>query len=184
MSRPISTKLIRLFHRRWGAAAVALLTEEGGARFVTLVNRLAVSRDTLNQTLSDLMEAGFVQRNVGYGHPLRPEYLPTELGSRIAPACASLVTEMKRQGTEDIALRKWSVPSIYLLAERGLRFSELRSALPGITARALTAALRDLREAGLIERRVLDGYPPSTLYVLTPRGKPLSVLAREIGASL
>ncbi len=46
------------------------------------------------------------------------------------------------------------------------RFSELRAALPGVTPRAL--ALKDLERAGLVERRIVGGYPPTALYRPTP----------------
>jgi DNA-binding HxlR family transcriptional regulator len=46
-----------------------------GERFVTLVNRLGASKDAVSATLAQLIDDGVVQRNPGYGHPLRPEYL-------------------------------------------------------------------------------------------------------------
>jgi DNA-binding HxlR family transcriptional regulator len=53
---------------------------------------------------------------------------------------------------------------------RPARFSELRTALPGVTPRGPALALKDLRAAGLVERRVEDAYPPTAIYAVTARG--------------
>jgi len=62
---------------------------------------------------------------------------------------------------------------VHALAAGPRRFSELRELLPGVTARALTLALKDLVAVGLVERTVTDGFPPSTLYRLTAAAEPL-----------
>ena len=54
-----------------------------------------------------------------------------------------------------------------LAADR--RFSELRGALPGVSPRALTLALKALADAGMVERTVLASYPPRTVYRLADR---------------
>jgi DNA-binding HxlR family transcriptional regulator len=90
--------------------------------------------------------------NLGHGHPLRPEYVLTETGERLAPVCLDLVDELRRRGFEDAGLKKWSMPVVLVLAEAAgeSRFSELRAALPGVTARALSLALEDLGAATLV----------------------------------
>ncbi|MGH2451320.1 MAG: winged helix-turn-helix transcriptional regulator, partial [Candidatus Limnocylindria bacterium] len=69
-----------LFHHRWAAPVLAELDRSRGSRFVTLSNRLALSRESLRRTLTALIDAGLVMKNPGYGHPLRPEYILTERG--------------------------------------------------------------------------------------------------------
>jgi DNA-binding HxlR family transcriptional regulator len=163
-----TTELVDLFHHRWSAPALALLDERGGARFVELQRRLDVTRDSLRRALDALIALGYVRRNEGYGHPLRPEYLITDAG-REASALAGRVS---RSGARDTLLRKWSVP---VLAELSAprRFSELRSSLPGVTPRALALALRDLEGAALVRREVLPTRPPSTVYRPTRRADSL-----------
>src|SRR5947207_13068422 len=73
----MSTTAIRLFHHRWAVPVLAELRRERGSRFVTLANRIGVTRDSLRRTLSALIDDGLVERNPGYGHPLRPEYVLT-----------------------------------------------------------------------------------------------------------
>jgi DNA-binding HxlR family transcriptional regulator len=163
-----TAELVSLFHHRWSPPALALLADRGGVRFVELQRRLGVGGDSLRRALHGLIELGYVRRNPGYGHPLRPEYLVTEPGREAGAACARLL----RAGDADLLLRKWSVPTLAQLREP-LRFSELRAALPGVTPRSLALALKDLEAAGLLRREVVDSRPPSTLYRSTARGARL-----------
>jgi DNA-binding HxlR family transcriptional regulator len=168
---------IRLFHHRWAAPVLAELRHERGSRFVTLEHRLGVTPDSLRRTLGALIHDGLVVRNPGYGHPLRPEYVLTDEGSRVAEVCDRLLATLN--GLEDVALRKWSMPVVHALGGGARRFSELRAALPGVSPRALALALKDLQGAGLVERTVTDDYPPASVYRLTRRARPL---ARILGA--
>jgi len=163
----VSTEqLIGLFHHRWAPPALALLATREGVRFVELQRRLDVGRESLRRALDGLLELGLAQRNPGYGHPLRPEYLVTASGRDVGAMCARVLVATPDR---DLLLRKWSVPTLAQLAEPR-RFSELRAALPGVTPRALALALKDLEDGGLVRREVLDTRPPSTLYRLTPAG--------------
>jgi len=164
--------LIELFHHRWAPPTLALLDERGGARFVELQRKLDVGRESLRRALDALVELGYVRRNEGYGHPLRPEYLVTAAGRRAAP----LARAVRAAKDDDILLRKWSVPVLAAL-DGDRRFSELRAALPGVTPRALALALRDLERGGFVRREVLPTRPPSTLYRATARGR------RAVGAA-
>jgi DNA-binding HxlR family transcriptional regulator len=165
--------LIALFHHRWSAPVLAELDRTRGTRFVVLVNRLGVGRESLRRTLDALIELGLVARNPGYGHPLRPEYLLTPPGQDAAERCTRLLGLL--DGDAEIALKKWSLPVLAALSGPS-RFSELRDALPGVTARALALALKDLQTAGLVDRRVEDAYPPTATYVATRRGRRLQRL--------
>ncbi len=165
MEVPGSTaELVDLFHHRWAPPALALLAQRGGARFVELQRKLGVTRESLRRALDALIVLGYVRRNEGYGHPLRPEYLITTEGL----AAAELAGRVSSSKVRETLLRKWSVPVLASLAEPR-RFSEVRAALPGITPRALALALRDLEDAGLVRREVLPTRPPSTVYRVTAR---------------
>lgn len=159
-----TASLIELFHHRWAPPALALLAERDGARFVELQRRLDVGRESLRRALDALIDLGYVRRNEGYGHPLRPEYVITPAGHVAAP-----LAEAATAGG-DVLLRKWSVPVLVTLDEER-RFSELRALLPGVTPRALALALRDLEDAALVRREVLPTRPPSSLYRATARGR-------------
>ncbi len=166
-------RLISLFHRRWSVPVITELARDGGSKFVTLVNRLGVGRETLRATLDDLVELGLVQRNPGHGHPMRPEYFLTAEGARLAPPSSRLLATVRRLGIEGLAFRKWTLPLSYVMDEETWRFSELRGELPGITPRALTLSLKDMQEHDLVRREVYDDYPPTTSYRLHRRARPL-----------
>ena len=52
-----------------------------------------------------------------------------------------------------------------------LRFSDLREAIPGITAKVLSERLKELEDEGIVYRSVLEqSTPPKTEYGLTPSG--------------
>src|SRR6201989_1170662 len=139
----VSTEqLVERFHHRWAAPALALLDQRGGARFVELQRKLGVTRESLRRALDALTGLGYVRRNEGYGHPLRPEYLVTERGL----AGSGLATRVSTSPARDTLLRKWSVPVLTTLEEPH-RFSEIRTRLGGVTPRALALALRDLEDA-------------------------------------
>lgn len=166
--------ITRLFHHRWAAPILAELHRSKGSRFVTLSNRLGLSRESLRRTLAALIDAGLVMKNPGYGHPLRPEYVLTDRGRAVAPACARLIAALDRLGASEVGLKKWSMPAVLALAGGECRYSELRKRLPEVTPRALALALKDLGAAGLVERRVTPDYPPATVYRLRSRARPLA----------
>jgi DNA-binding HxlR family transcriptional regulator len=173
----MSTKdLVALFHHRWAPPALAVLADRGAARFVELQRLLGAGSNPLRQALAALVDLGYAQRNPGYGHPLRPEYLVTPSGRTAGETCARLL----RAADPDVLLRKWSVPTLAQL-EKPRRFSELRAELTSVSPRALALALQDLEQAGLIERDVLSTRPPSSVYRARGKGRRVARLAAVTG---
>jgi DNA-binding HxlR family transcriptional regulator len=78
-----------------------------------------------------------------------------------------------------VALKKWSLPILAELDEPR-RFSELRTALP-VTARGLALALKDLEDAGLVRRTVIDDRPPQTRYEAARAAHAIVRAARRLG---
>lgn len=68
---------------------------------------------------------------------------------------------------------KWKSLILWHLADNTLRFSALKKALPKITQKMLTQQLRELEEAGLVNRFIYTQVPPKVEYSLTPAGKTL-----------
>jgi DNA-binding HxlR family transcriptional regulator len=169
-------KLIRLCHHRWAIPILAELHRARGSRFAAIANRLGINRDSLTKTLQDLILDGLVQRNPGYGHPLRPEYILTARGKRIGPTCWEIVQFLAKYRLQNVGFQKWSLPVLAALDDDHDRFAEIKSALNGITSRALTLTLKKLQSAGLIERTVIDDFPPTTRYTLTQKGHQLAIL--------
>ena len=62
-----------------------------------------------------------------------------------------------------------------------LRFGELKDAVPGITQKTLTAALRSLESEELLTRKVYAVIPPKVEYTLTTAGQELLVILEALG---
>lgn len=83
--------------------------------------------------------------------------------------CRRLVQE-----TVELIANKWAVPLILTLsAEPLLRYSDLKSAVTGISAKELAKQLRLLESAGLVGRKVHPSIPPRVEYWLTDLGHSL-----------
>ena len=74
----------------------------------------------------------------------------------------------------------WAPNVIWYLSGEPRRFGELRHDIPRISARVLSARLRELEAKGLITRKVLDTSPPSAEYALTELGRELIPAIRAI----
>ncbi|MFG0307103.1 MAG: winged helix-turn-helix transcriptional regulator [Phycisphaerales bacterium JB040] len=180
----LPARLARLTHRRWAIPVLAELASTRGCKLVWLERHVGAGKGPAKDALSLLMELGLAAPNPGYGHPLRPEYLPTPEGAGAGEQARSLLRAMG--GLEDVepVLRKWSLPVLLALAEGAERFREIKSLLPGATDRALAGALRELEESGLVERTIEDARPPRPRYAVLPAAGPLLGPARALASCL
>jgi DNA-binding HxlR family transcriptional regulator len=76
----------------------------------------------------------------------------------------------------------WTPEVIWNLSEGPRRFSELRREMPAISAKVLSARLKDLEGRGVLSRAVLVTTPPSVEYALTDLGEELIPAIRAIVA--
>src|SRR3954471_24287097 len=74
----------------------------------------------------------------------------------------------------------WTPEIIWNLSQGARRFSELRRAMPAISAKVLSARLKDLDDRGVLSRTVLATTPPSVDYALTDLGEELIPAIRAI----
>lgn len=176
------TALVPIFHRRWTTPVLAELWTARGAKFVTLTQRLGVGRSVLRQTLDEAIARGWVVANPGYGHPLRPEFLLADGAAQLGRACAQLVGQLDELKAGEVAGRKWTMPTLAVIGRGRWRFGQLRARLGRVTDRALSAALRDLAGAQLIDRRVVPRSPPSAEYTIAGGDRLLGPLMRVASA--
>lgn len=88
--------------------------------------------------------------------------------SKVDPPPACPLTECMRM------LRgAWAPNVIWYLSAGPRRFGELRHDIPPISARVLSARLRELEIKGVVHRAVLATSPPSVEYRLTDLGEEL-----------
>ncbi len=74
----------------------------------------------------------------------------------------------------------WTPEIIWNLSAGQRRFSELRRAMPVISAKVLSARLKELEQRGVVSRAVLATTPPSVEYALTDLGGELIPAIRAI----
>ncbi len=67
----------------------------------------------------------------------------------------------------------WTPNIIWYLSAGPRRFGELRTDIPPVSAKVLTARLRELETKGVVTRNVMPTSPPSVEYALTPLGREL-----------
>ena len=156
--------LIALGSHRWLVPLLADLAGHKGARFVELVHRLGLSRDSCTRTLEAAVRIGWVRRNPGHGHPLRPEYILTEAGAAAAARATTIAEAQAAIG----------LPPVAGIGGGHDRFNALSRLLTPATPRALSQGLTALGTHGLVRREVIDMRPPASRYELTANGRLLA----------
>lgn len=171
------TEHVALSQNRWLTALLAEFSGRQGARYVELLNRLGMPRDSLSRTLDAAIANGWLARNAGYGHPLRPEYVITDEGQRMAKGAHAIRRAQENLGLKPSSLTRWGMPLIYVVWSGEERFGQIASALKTATPRALSQGLQVLETNELLSRAIVDGRPPFSRYKLTSNGVSLAEAA-------
>lgn len=80
----------------------------------------------------------------------------------------------------DLIGERWTLLIVRELIEGARRYTDLQEGVPGIATDMLAARLRSLEDSGLVERRLLPPPAASTVYELTPLGRGLEPVIREL----
>ena len=75
---------------------------------------------------------------------------------------------------------KWKLQIIYCLLSGTKRFGQLQRLIPRATQQMLTMQLRELEQAGIIQRQVYAQVPPKVEYHLTKWGQSLCPALDEL----
>jgi DNA-binding HxlR family transcriptional regulator len=89
------------------------------------------------------------------------------------------------EATLELIGGKYKTLILWHLADKKLRFSQLRREISGITPKMLTQQLRELEIHALVHREVFPIVPPKVEYSLTDLGRslmPLLVAMRDWGS--
>ena len=78
--------------------------------------------------------------------------------------------------------KRWTGAIVSALGEGPHRFGELGRAVPGLSDRLLSQRLRELEDAGVVERSVEPGTPVKVSYSLTEKGADLGPAMSELRA--
>jgi DNA-binding HxlR family transcriptional regulator len=83
--------------------------------------------------------------------------------------------------TLEIIGDRWTILIIRDLLRKGPRkFLDLELSLQGISPNTLSARLKALEEADLVERRFYEQHPPRAEYLLTAKGRELGPVLRAL----
>ena len=83
--------------------------------------------------------------------------------------------------TLDIVGERWTFLILRDLLRQGPRkFQDLEASLAGIGPNTLSARLKRLEEAGIVERRFYEQHPPRAEYVLTAKGRALGPVLKAL----
>jgi DNA-binding HxlR family transcriptional regulator len=81
----------------------------------------------------------------------------------------------------DIIGERWTMLILRdLMLDGPRRFQDFQRNLAGISPNTLSARLKTLEEAGVIERRFYDQHPPRAEYLLTTKGEALRPVLRTL----
>ncbi len=69
---------------------------------------------------------------------------------------------------------------LYILSFGTKRYGEIERDIGNISQRMLTRTLRDLERNGLVQRQVYPAVPPVVEYSLTPLGRSLSEVTKNL----
>ncbi|GAA4375596.1 helix-turn-helix domain-containing protein [Hymenobacter koreensis] len=80
----------------------------------------------------------------------------------------------------DLISGKWKPIIFFHLSSGAIRFTELWRAIPRVSKKVLLEQLRQLENAGLVERTVHNNFPPEVTYQLTPKGAALAPILHRL----
>ena len=95
-------------------------------------------------------------------------------------SCRPVPEEVRRAA--DLLERRWVVSVLWASYEGATRFNEFKQAVGAIPPGTLAQRLVELEDAGVLERRVLEGRPPRVEYRLTTTGRRLGALVDAMRA--
>lgn len=84
--------------------------------------------------------------------------------------------------TADIVGRKWALIVIYNLMDTSLGFNELKRRINTVSSKTLSNSLAYLAKEGIVERTVHQNSPIRVEYSVTPKGREMKDLIKEMKA--
>ncbi len=165
--------LVNLCSRSWALTALSLIASGTSARVSPLAAAAGCGRTAMSASVVHLLEMRLLERNPGFGHPMRPEFRLTPAGTAVAAWAAELNNLIDLEQDRSIIRSKWSLPLLSCLP-RETRYAELRRALSPVTDRALSLCLGQLTSRNWVSRMVsADTSPPAVSYRAVNHGLTL-----------
>ena len=167
---------VNITSRAWALTILSNLHVGIAGRQGPLLAATGASRTAFRQSVDHLIGMGLLERNPGYGHPLRPEFRLTPKGISAA-AIANQIQEVSPCEDQDLLRRSWTLPVLTSLNGPS-RFNDIKRYLPSITDRALSQSLKTLEVRSWVSRSVDEAArPPRPIYAAVNTGKVISRVA-------
>ena len=172
--------LVKITSRAWALPILFRMQSGVAGRQAPLLAATGAGRTAFAQSMEHLIALGLIERNPGYGHPLRPEFRLTPLGT----AAANIANKIHHVSEEEdwtLLRRSWTLPVLTSL-HTPRHFGDIKRNLPTITDRALSQSLRSMELREWVCRSV-DGAarPPKSVYSAVNTGGLISqVTAPEV----
>jgi len=175
----VNYQFILLCSRAWCLPILSAIGNGTHARVSPLASELGAGRTAITSSLQHLVEHGYLRINAGHGHPLRPAYVLTARGVKVASWAAELDAILQADDWP-LARKSWTLPVLRIITPEK-RYGEIRAALNPVTDRALSQTLQGMVEQEWLQRAVDTlASPPSVSYAPEGLGKRLSpVLQRS-----
>lgn len=164
---------VNITSRAWALSILSNLHAGIAGRQAPLLAATGASRTAFAQSMDHLITVGLLERNPGYGHPLRPEFRLTSLGVSAA-AIANKIQSVAGDEDQDLLRRSWTLPVLTSL-QTPSRFNDIKRNLPSITDRALSQSLKTMEVRKWVCRSVDEAArPPRSIYAAVNTGAMIS----------
>lgn len=166
--------LVNIASRAWAFPILWSLHAGIAGRQAPLLTATGAGRTAFAQSMNHLIKIGLLERNPGYGHPLRPEFRLTKVGKSAAEIAFRIQSAVAARDEElDIIRRTWTLPILSTL-HSPKHFNGITKQLSGITDRALSQSLKSMEEQNWVYRSVdISARPPRTTYRAVNTGRIL-----------
>lgn len=167
---------VNITSRAWALPILANLHRGVAGRQAPLLVATGASRTAFGQSLDHLITLGLLEKNPGYGHPLRPEFRLTQKGTAVA-AIAHRIQSVPTGEDLDLLRRSWTLPVLTSLHSYA-HFNDIKRNLQTITDRALSQSLKTMEARNWVCRGVDEAArPPKSLYRPVNTGRVISQIA-------
>lgn len=164
---------VNITSRAWALPILSSLHDGIAGRQAPLLAATGASRTAFAQSMDHLITIGLLERNPGYGHPLRPEFRLTSLGVSAA-AIAKKIQSVTAGEDQRLLRRSWTLPVLTSLHTPS-RFNDIKRNLPSVTDRALSQSLKTMEIRSWVCRSVDEtARPPRSIYTAVNTGEVIS----------
>ncbi|AML50407.1 winged helix-turn-helix transcriptional regulator [Falsihalocynthiibacter arcticus] len=164
---------VNITSRAWALPILSSLYVGVAGRQAPLLAATGASRTAFAQSMDHLIEHGLLERNPGYGHPLRPEFRLTQLGKEAA-AIADKIHRVSSEDDQSLLRKSWTLPVLTSL-QTPSHFNDIKRNLHTITDRALSLSLKSMESRDWVHRSVDESArPPRSIYSAINTGGMIS----------